>query len=68
MTAPITIDAADRLRNYLESDDGDTDLAREMLAAFAQALISAQASAQCLAGHGERTDERVNSLPGVSSA
>lgn len=64
MTVPTTIDAAGWLRNYLDADDGDHDLARDMLAAFAQALMSAQASSQCLAGYGERTDERVNSRNG----
>lgn len=64
MTVPTTIDAAGWLCNYLEADDGDQDLARQMLAAFAEVLMSAQASAQCLAGYGERTDERVNSRNG----
>ena len=31
-----------------------------MLQAFAEALMSAQASMQCNAGYGERTDEREN--------
>lgn len=61
MTVPTTIDAAGWLRNYLDADDGDHDLVREMLATFAEVLMSAQASAQCLAGYGERSDERVNS-------
>jgi transposase-like protein len=64
MTVPTTIDATGWLRNYLESDDGDRDLARDMLAAFAEALMSAEASSQCLAGYGERTDERINSRNG----
>lgn len=64
MTVPTTIDAAGWLRNYLEADDGDHDLAREMLATFAQALMSAQASSQCLAGYNERSDDRVNSRNG----
>ena len=64
MTVPTTIDATAWLRNYLESDDGDNDLARDMLAAFAEALMSAEASSQCLAGYGERTDERINSRNG----
>ena len=64
MTVPTTIDAAGWLRNYLESDNGDTDLARDMLAAFAEALMSAQASSQCLAGYGERSEERINSRNG----
>ena len=64
MTVPTTIDATGWLRNYLESDDGDTDLARDMLATFAEALMSAEASAQCLAGYGERSDDRINSRNG----
>lgn len=64
MTVPTMIDAAGWLRNYLETDDADHDLVREMLAAFAQALMSAEASAQCGAAYGERTDERTNSRNG----
>lgn len=64
MTVPSTIDAAGWLRNHLESPDGDGDLARAMLQAFAEALMSAEASSQCQAGYGERTDERVNSRNG----
>ena len=64
MTVPSTIDAAGWLRNHLESPDGDGDLARAMLQAFAEALMSAEASMQCQAGYGERTDERVNSRNG----
>lgn len=63
-TVATTIDAAGWLRNYLESDDGDNDLAREMLAAFAEALMSAEASAQCGAAYNERTDDRANSRNG----
>jgi transposase-like protein len=48
----------------LEGDDGDGDLARAMLASFAQVLMSAQASAMCGAGYQERSDERVNSRNG----
>ena len=64
MTVPSTIDAAGWLRNFLESPDADTDLARAMLQSFAEALMSAEASAQCQAGYGERTTERVNSRNG----
>jgi hypothetical protein len=64
MTVPSTIDAAGWLRNHLEAPDGDVDLARSMLQAFAQVLMSAEASMQCQAGYGERTDERVNSRNG----
>lgn len=64
MTVPTTIDAAAWLSKHLEGDDGDVDLARAMLQAFAQMLMSAQASAQCGAALGERSEERVNSRNG----
>jgi transposase-like protein len=60
VTVPTTIDAGAWLGKYLEGEDGDTDLARAMLAAFAEALMSAQASMQCEAGYNERTEDRVN--------
>jgi putative transposase len=64
VTVPSTIDAAGWLRNHLEGDDGDADLARSMLAAFAEALMSAEASMQCQAAFGERSEERTNSRNG----
>ena len=64
MTVPTTIDASAWLSKHLEGDDGDGDLARAMLASFAQVLMSAQASAMCGAGYQERSDERVNSRNG----
>ncbi len=64
MTVPTTIDAAAWLGKHLEGDDGDGDLARAMLAAFANTLMSAQASASCGAALGERSDERTNSRNG----
>ena len=64
MTVPTTIDAAAWLGKHLNADDADTDLVRAMLQAFAEALMSAQASMQCGAGLGERSDERVNSRNG----
>lgn len=64
MTVPTTIDPAAWLGNYLAGEDGDTDLARAMLGAFANVLMSAEASATCMAAYGERTDERVNSRNG----
>lgn len=64
MTVPSMIDAAGWLRNRLESADAGDDLARSMLQAFAEALMSAEASMQCNAGYGERTGERVNSRNG----
>jgi transposase-like protein len=36
------------------------DLLREMIAAFANAMMSAQADQVCGAGYGERSAERVN--------
>ena len=64
MTVPTTIDAGAWLSKYLEGAGGDHDLARAMLAAFAEALMSAQASMQCGAAYGERTEERENSRNG----
>ena len=64
MTVPSTLDAAGWLRNHLDGEGGDTDLARAMLQAFAEALMSAEASMQCQAGYGERSEERVNSRNG----
>ncbi len=64
MTVPTTIDATGWLRNHLEGDDADTDLARSMLQAFAEALMSAEASMQCQAGYREHSAERVNSRNG----
>ena len=64
MTVPSTINAAAWLGKYLESDDGDTDLARAMLQAFAETLMSAEASATCGAAYNERNEERTNSRNG----
>jgi transposase-like protein len=64
MTVPTTVDAAAWLRNHLEGEHGDSDLARAMLQAFAEALMSAEASMQCQAAYGERSEERVNSRNG----
>ena len=64
VTVPTTIDAGAWLSKHLEGDDVDTDLARSMLAAFAEALMSAQASMQCNAAYGERSEERENSRNG----
>ena len=64
MAVPITIDAAGWLGKHLEADDVDTDLPRAMLKTFADAVMSAQASCQCGAGLGERSEERVNSRNG----
>lgn len=64
MAVPTTIDPAGWLGKHLEADDADTDLPRAMLRAFAETLMSAQASMQCGAGLGERSDERINSRNG----
>lgn len=64
MTVPTTLDAAGWLRNHLDGDDGDNDLLRSMLQSFAETLMSAEASMQCQAGYGERSDDRVNSRNG----
>src|SRR5438477_5562502 len=47
------------LRKHLESGDGN-DVIRDMVKAFAEQLMSAEADVLCGAGWGERTDERVN--------
>lgn len=64
MTVPTTIDAGAWLSKYLEGDDLEVDLPRAMLQSMAEALMSAQASMQCAAGYGERTDDRENSHNG----
>ena len=64
MNVPTTIDAGAWLGKYLEGANGDTDLARSMLGAFAEAIMSAQASMQCHAGYNERSPERENSRNG----
>jgi len=64
VTVPTTIDAGAWLSKHLEGDDVDTDLVRSMLAAFAEALMSAQASMQCNAAYGERSEDRENSRNG----
>jgi len=64
VTVPTTIDANAWLSKYLTGEGGDQDLARAMLAAFAETLMSAQASMMCEAGYNERSEERVNSRNG----
>ena len=53
MTVPTTIDASAWLRKHLE--ENDPDLLRAMLKAFAEALMSAEASMQRLARSPRRT-------------
>ncbi len=47
------------LRKHLD-DEGGNDVVREMLKAFAEQLMSAEADALCGAAWGERSDERTN--------
>ena len=42
MNVPTTIDAGAWLGKYLEGANGDTDLARSMLGAFAEAIMAGQ--------------------------
>jgi putative transposase len=62
VTVPTTIDASAWLSKHLE--ENDPDLLRAMVKAFAEALMSAEASMQCGAGYGERTEERTNTRNG----
>ncbi len=59
---PDTFDALEWLRKHLEADD--SDLIREMVKAFAERLMAADADSRCGAGYGERSAERVNSRNG----
>jgi transposase-like protein len=58
MAAPHSIDAAELLEQHLQG--ASPDLLRQMIASFANAMMSAQADQVCGAGYGERSDERVN--------
>jgi transposase-like protein len=53
------------LRKQVET--ADTDLLRELVRTFAEALMSAEATAVCHAGYGERTAERTNVRNGYRS-
>ena len=57
-----TMDLLGWLRKHLEV--ADTDLLREMVLGFVQALMSAEADAACGAALGERSAERVNQRNG----
>ena len=50
------------LREQVEQADGD--LLRELVRTFAEALMSAEATALCNAGYGERTPARTNARNG----
>jgi putative transposase len=60
---PDTIHPLAWLRKHLEDEAGD-DLVKEMIKAFAEQLMAAEASALCGAGYGEVSPERVNSRNG----
>ena len=58
MAAPHSIEPAELLEQQLQG--ASPDLLRQMIASFANAMMSAQADQICGAGWGERSDERVN--------
>ena len=58
MAVPNTMEPLAWLRKHL--DDDGSDLLREMIREFAEALMSAEAQGMCNAGYGEVSDERVN--------
>jgi transposase-like protein len=57
-----TMDALEWLRKHLDEDG--SDMVREMVAAFAQQLMGAEADAICGASYAEVSPERVNSRNG----
>ncbi len=58
-----TMDPLVWLRKHLE--EADTDLLREMVHTFIQALMGAEVDALCGAGYAERTPDRTNRRNGV---
>ncbi|HET8729247.1 MAG TPA: IS256 family transposase [Alphaproteobacteria bacterium] len=58
MTAPNSVDLAAVLRQQVA--EGHPDVLRTMVAAFANALMSADADAICGADYGQRSDDRGN--------
>ena len=58
MAAPDSVDPVQLLEQHLAS--ASPDLLREMIATFANAMMSAHADQACGAGYGERSNERVN--------
>jgi transposase-like protein len=64
--AKSTLDALWFLCKHLEGEGG-SDLLREMIKAFAEELMSAEVSAMCGAGYGERSVERTNGRNGYRS-
>jgi putative transposase len=65
MAAPHSVDPAQLLEQHLAS--ASPDLVREMIAAFANAMMSAQADQVCGAGYGERSPQRTNQRNGYRS-
>jgi putative transposase len=63
---PDTMNPLAWLRKHLD-DEGGNDLIREMVKAFAEHLMAAEADALCGAGYGERSPERTNSRNGYRS-
>jgi putative transposase len=59
---PTNMDALEWLRKHLESDG--SDVLREMIKTFAQALMSAEADGLCGAGYGQRSPDRVTKRNG----
>jgi hypothetical protein len=62
MAAPHSVDPGQLLEKHLA--DASPDLLAEMIAAFANAMMSAQADQVCGAGYGERSDARINQRNG----
>src|SRR5215208_4232276 len=58
MTALESVDGAGFVRQQLA--EGNPDVLRTMVTAFANALMSAEADALCGADYGQRSDERTN--------
>jgi Transposase, Mutator family len=65
MAAPHNVDPAQLLEEHLAS--ASPDVLREMVAALANAMMSAQADQVCGAGDGERSTERTNRRNGYRS-
>jgi transposase-like protein len=65
MAAPHSVDPAQLLQEHLAS--ASPDLLRDMIASFANAMMSAQADQLCGAGYGERTETRTNRRNGYRS-
>ena len=62
MAAPHSVDPVQLLEKHLAS--ASPDVLREMIAAFANAMMSASADQVCGAGYGQRSDQRVSAKSG----